>query len=148
MPTPYDRWTSILRDVDSSGLTAAKFFARRKLSRANFRRWRKRLGHERPPAFTRALPPTSASGVFSLLTVELRYGRRIAAFNHFDDLTFARVILLLERIDRLDALAGVTSRSASPSLDNLDRGRQSAPPGNSLSTSAIRTRDYRLRIRS
>jgi hypothetical protein len=27
MPTPHDRWTAILRDFDSSGLTAARFCA-------------------------------------------------------------------------------------------------------------------------
>jgi len=109
MPTPHDRWTAILRDFDSSGLTAVRFCARRRLSRSAFHRWRKRLGHRPAPAFVEALPPAAASGPSSTLTVELRCGRRVSVPDGFDDLTLARAILLLERIDRLDALPGAAS---------------------------------------
>ncbi len=109
MPTPRDRWTAILGDFDSSGLTAARFCARRRLSRSTFHRWRKWLGHRASPAFIEALPPTSASGVSSVLSVEFRCGRRVSVSDGVDDLTLARAILPLERIDRLDALPGAAS---------------------------------------
>jgi hypothetical protein len=109
MPTAHDRWTAILHDFDSSGLSAARFCARRRLSRSTFHRWRKRLGHRPAPTFIEALPPVGASGPCSTLTVELRCGRRVSVPDGFDDLTLARAILLLERIDRLDALPGAAS---------------------------------------
>jgi hypothetical protein len=109
MSIPHDRWTAILRDFDSSGLTAARFCARRRLSRSTFHRWRKRLGYRASPAFIEALPPVLASGAASVLTVELRCGRRVSVPDGFDELTLARAILLLERIDRLDALPGAAS---------------------------------------
>jgi hypothetical protein len=109
MPTPHDRWTAILRDFDSSGLTATRFCARRRLARSTFHRWRKRLGHRTSPAFIEALPPTSKSDAASTLTVELRCGLHVSVSDGFDDLTLARVIRLLERIDRLDLLPGAAS---------------------------------------
>jgi hypothetical protein len=109
MPTTRDRWTAILRDFDSSGLTAARFCARRRLSRSTFHRWRKRLGRQATPTFIEALPPTSVSDAASTLTVELRCVRRVSVSDGFDDLTLARAILLLERIDRLDLLPGAAS---------------------------------------
>jgi hypothetical protein len=109
MPTAHDRWTAILHDFDSSGLSAARFCARRRLSRSTFHRWRKRLGRRATPTFIEALPPVGASGPCSTLTVELRCGRRVSVPDGFDDLTLARAILLLERIDRLDALPGAAS---------------------------------------
>ena len=101
MPTPHDRWTAILRDFDSSGLTAARFCARHRLSRSTFHRWRKRLGRRATPTFIEALPPVPAPDASSTLTVELRCGRRVSVPDGFDDLTLARTILLLERIDAI-----------------------------------------------
>ena len=101
MATPHDRWTSILRDFDRSGLTAARFCARRKISRSTFHRWRKRLGHRPAPAFVEALPPATSLGASLPLTIELRCGRRISVPDGFDDLALARAILLLERIDAI-----------------------------------------------
>ena len=101
MTTPHARWTSILRDFDRSGLTVVRFCARRKISRTAFHRWRKRLGHRPAPAFVEALPPASALGPSSPLTVELRCGRRISVPDGFDDLALARTILVLERIDAI-----------------------------------------------
>ena len=101
MPTPHDRWTSIIRDFDRSGLTAVRFCARRKISRSTFHRWRTRLGRRPAPAFVEALPPVSAFGGFSPLTIELRCGRRISVSDGFDEVALARTILLLERIDSI-----------------------------------------------
>jgi hypothetical protein len=101
MTTPRDRWTSILRDFDRSGLTAVRFCARRKISRSSFHRWRTRLGRRPAPAFVEALPPVSALGGSSPLTIELRCGRRISVSDGFDDLALARAIVLLKRIDSI-----------------------------------------------
>lgn len=101
MATPHARWTSILRDFDRSGLTVVRFCARRKISRTAFHRWRRRLGHRPAPSFVEALPPASALGGSSPLSIELRCGRRISVPDGFDDLALARTILVLERIDAI-----------------------------------------------
>jgi hypothetical protein len=67
------------------------------------------LGHRPPPAFIEALLPTSVSDAGSTLPVEFRCGRRVSVPDGFDDLTLARVFLLLQRIDRLDIFAGAVS---------------------------------------
>ena len=101
MTTPRDRWTSILRDFDRSGLTVVRFCARRKISRTAFHRWRRRLGHRPVPSFVEALPPATDLGGSSPLSIELRCGRRILVPDGFDVLALARTILVLERIDAI-----------------------------------------------
>ena len=116
MTTPHDRWTSIIRDFDRSGLTAVRFCARRKISRSTFHRWRKRLGHRPVPSFVEALPPATALGGFSPLTIELRCGRRISVPDGFDELTLARTILRLSE-------SAISSPSPEPHRDRLPVAR-------------------------
>ena len=78
MPTPHDRRTSIIRDFDRSGLTAARFFTCRKISRSTIHRWRKRLGHRPAPAFVEALTPAMALGGSPTLGIEFRCAERIS----------------------------------------------------------------------
>jgi len=112
MKSHQDRWTVLIDDFASSGLTVHRFCVQRGIAVSSFHAWKRRLREialtaRRQLAFVEAVvdgdhdhlhDPASASGAAAPV-VELRRGRRIAVPQGFDEATLARLILLLERLD-------------------------------------------------
>lgn len=106
MNSRQSRWAALVDDFASSGLTVHRFCERRGVAASSFYAWKRRLRGKAPvaqrgPAFVEAVvddyPACASRG--SAPVVELCCGRRIAVPQGFDEATFARLVVLLERLD-------------------------------------------------
>jgi len=115
MSSSRDRWAAVLAEQAASGMSIGRFCQCHRIARSTFQFWRRRLRHEGQPAaalpckdaFVEAVVSESHSALLlqdsSLLPiVELRCGRRVAVPRRFDSDDLARLVRLLESLDRED----------------------------------------------
>ena len=107
--TAREKWTRIIREQQTSGLSVAAFCAQRGVAESSFYPWKRKLSEagdtatgDDAPTFVEATVrsvPQECSGV----TVELACGRRVTVARGFDRR------LLLEVIETLESSTGAAS---------------------------------------
>ena len=114
MTSSHDHRIAVLAEQAASGLSILQFCRRRGIALSTFHSWRSRLHGRRrrsdrgrggdpraADAFVEAIVPAPASASApSVPIVELRCGRRVAVPRDFDADDLARLLRLVESLDR------------------------------------------------
>jgi hypothetical protein len=100
MTSSRDHWAAALAEQESSGLSIVRFCKRRGIALSTFHSWRSRL-RRFASSFVEAIVPASGpASAPSVPIVELRCGRRVAVPSGFDAHDLARLLRLVESLDR------------------------------------------------